>query len=82
MGARLGKLAGVNLDEGDTYFDPSKLVITDIRGGMEVVNVTPNELKILFNVRNSPKTTIKDVESYVRSVLEGLGLTCSLSKVR
>lgn len=80
LGARLGKLAGVNLDEGDTYFDPSKLVITDIRGGMEVVNVTPNELKILFNVRNSPKTTIKDVESYVRSVLEGLEFDLQLKQ--
>lgn len=72
LGARLGELAGVNLDEGDAHFDPSKLVITDIRGGMEVVNVTPSDLKILFNVRNSPKTTIHDVESYVRKVLQGL----------
>lgn len=78
LGARLGELAGVNLDKGDAHFEPSKLVITDIRGGMEVVNVTPNELKILFNVRNSPQTTKEDVQSYVRKVLEGLDFTLEL----
>lgn len=78
LGARLGDLAGVNLDKGDAHFDPSKLVITDIRGGMQVVNVTPNDLSILFNVRNSPQTTKDDVESYVRKVLEGLDFTLEL----
>ena len=78
LGARLGKLAGVNLDKGDVHFDPSKLVITDIRGGMEVVNVTPNELKILFNVRNSPQTTKEDVQSYVHKVLQGLDFDLQL----
>ena len=34
----LVKLAGVDLDKGDEHFAPSKLVITDIRGGYEVVN--------------------------------------------
>ncbi|MGI0406413.1 succinyl-diaminopimelate desuccinylase [Helicobacter himalayensis] len=72
LGARLGKLAGVNLDNGDGDFEPSKLVITDIRGGLEVTNVTPNEVKILFNVRNSPQTSLERVESYVREVCEGL----------
>jgi len=51
----LASIAGVNLDDGDDYFAPSKLVITDIRAGMEVTNVTPGELKMMFNVRNSTK---------------------------
>jgi len=76
----LEKLAGVNLDEGDENFAPSQMVITDIRGGMEVTNVTPGELKIMFNVRNSTKTTQDDVRLHVESVLEGLDYTLELTQ--
>ena len=65
-------LAGFNLDEGDSNFSPSKIVITDIRGGLELSNVTPNSLKIMFNVRNSPKTSLDDVKNYVESLCAGL----------
>ncbi len=58
-------IAGVNLDEGDDFFAPSKFVITDIRAGMEVTNVTPGKLKLMFNVRNSTKTTKEDIEQFV-----------------
>jgi succinyl-diaminopimelate desuccinylase len=77
---RLAKLAGVDLDEGDENFAPSKLVITDIRGGMEVTNVTPGELKIMFNVRNSAATSKEDVEAYVREVLAGLDYELTLTQ--
>lgn len=72
LGSRLGLLAGVNLDEGNEYFEPSKLVMTDIRGGMEVVNVTPQNLKIMFNVRNSPLSNESSIRTYIESVLEGI----------
>ncbi len=68
----LPKIAGINLDNGDDYFSPSKLVITDIRGGMKVTNVTPNELEIMFNVRNSTNTTKEDVENFIHQNLKGL----------
>jgi len=61
----LPNVAGVNLDNGDDYFSPSKLVITDIRAGMEVTNVSPGLLKMMFNIRNSTKTTVEDVESFI-----------------
>jgi succinyl-diaminopimelate desuccinylase len=32
---------------------------------MEVTNVTPGKLKMMFNVRNSTKTNIEDVEHFV-----------------
>lgn len=68
----LPRIAGIDLDNGDEYFAPSKLVITDIRGGMKVTNVTPNDLQIMFNVRNSTNTTRDDVESFIDKNLEGL----------
>ena len=76
----LDKLAGVNLDEGDDDFAPSKMVITDIRGGMEVTNVTPGELKIMFNVRNSTKTTQESVRLHVEEVLKGLDFELKLTQ--
>jgi len=68
----LGYIAGHDLDNGDENFAPSKLVITDIRAGMEVTNVTPHELNMMFNVRNSTKTTKEDVDKYIKKVFEGL----------
>lgn len=65
----LSKIAGWNLDHGNAEFGPSKLVVTDIRGGLEVVNVTPNELKIMFNVRNSTNTSLEDLCQYLENLL-------------
>lgn len=76
----LDKLAGVNLDQGDNDFAPSKMVVTDIRGGMEVTNVTPNSLKLMFNVRNSTKTTKDDVMMHVANSLEGVEYTLEMKQ--
>lgn len=61
----LAKIAGYNLDDGDDYFSPSKLIITDIRAGMQVTNVTPDKLDLMFNVRNSTKTNQEDIKKYI-----------------
>ncbi len=76
----LPKIAGIDLDEGDEHFAPSKLVITDIRSGMEVTNVTPGELKLMFNVRNSTATTLESVERYIREVFDGLNYELELDQ--
>ena len=76
----LPHMAGVNLDEGDENFAPSQFVITDIRAGMEVTNVTPGKLKMMFNVRNSTKTTIEDVEAFVDKYFHEMDYTLTLSQ--
>ncbi len=73
-------MAGVNLDDGDEYFDPSQFVITDIRSGMEVTNVTPGKLKMMFNVRNSTKTSVGDVEDFVHRCFSGMKYDLTLSQ--
>lgn len=80
LGAKLGALAGVDLDSGDEHFSPSKLVVTDIRGGIEAVNVTPANLKIMFNIRNSTRTHLKDIEAYIKKTLDGLKYTLELKQ--
>ncbi|MDA7817769.1 succinyl-diaminopimelate desuccinylase [Sulfurimonas sp.] len=76
----LSGMAGVNLDNGDEFFSPSKFVITDIRSGMEVTNVTPNELKMMFNVRNTTLTTQKEVTEFVAKHLDGLDYDLRLTQ--
>jgi succinyl-diaminopimelate desuccinylase len=76
----LEKIAGVNLDSGDENFAPSKIVLTDIRGGMEVTNVTPDNLKIMFNVRNNTKTSKDDVKRYIDEVFSGLDYSLRLEQ--
>ncbi len=73
-------MAGENLDNGDEFFSPSKFVITDIRSGMQVTNVTPNELKMMFNVRNTTLTTQKEVIAFVESHLGGLDYELKLTQ--
>lgn len=76
----LGDMAGVNIDDGDEFFSPSKFVVTDIRSGMEVTNVTPNELKMMFNVRNTTLTTQKEVRAFVEEHLRDLDYELKLTQ--
>ena len=76
----LGDMAGVNIDDGDEFFSPSKFVVTDIRSGMQVTNVTPNELKMMFNVRNTTITTQKEVRLFVDKHLNTLDYDLKLTQ--
>ncbi len=76
----LPQIAGVNLDNGDENFSPSQFVITDIRAGMEVTNVTPGKLKMMFNVRNSTKTDIKSVENFVNQHFNEMDYVLTLNQ--
>ncbi|WP_300367110.1 succinyl-diaminopimelate desuccinylase [Hydrogenimonas sp.] len=76
----LPHIAGVDLDEGDAFFAPSKFVITDIRAGMEVTNVTPGKLKMMFNVRNNTKTTKEDIETFVDGYFKDMNYLLSITQ--
>ncbi|MBD3841659.1 MAG: succinyl-diaminopimelate desuccinylase [Campylobacterales bacterium] len=76
----LPQIAGYNLDHGDEFFSPSKLVLTDIRSGMEVTNVTPNDLKLMFNVRNSTKTDQEKIKNFIDEKFQGLNYTLKLTQ--
>jgi succinyl-diaminopimelate desuccinylase len=80
LAPRLANMAGVDLDNGDEFFSPSKFVITDIRAGMQVTNVTPNELKMMFNVRNTTITGQKEVTAFVAKHLDGLDYELKLTQ--
>jgi succinyl-diaminopimelate desuccinylase len=76
----LHKIAGVDLDSGDEFFAPSKFVVTDIRAGMEVTNVTPGELKMMFNVRNNTHTTKEDIKNFIHKYFKDMNYTLELKQ--
>ncbi len=80
IAAILPYLAGINLDNGDENFAPSQFVITDIRAGMEVTNVTPGKLKMMFNVRNSTKTDKKDIIDFVHKYFKEMDYSLILNQ--
>jgi succinyl-diaminopimelate desuccinylase len=76
----LSEIAGHELDNGDDNFAPSKIVLTDIRSGMKVTNVTPNNLHLMFNVRNSTKTTKESVKNFIDEKFNGLEYELKLTQ--
>lgn len=76
----LSEIAGAFLDQGDEYFAPSQIVITDIRAGIETTNVSPGKLKMMFNVRNSTRTDKDAIERFFSQKLEGLSYTLKLDQ--
>ena len=76
----LPQIAGYNLDNGDEFFSPSKFVITDIRAGMQVTNVTPDKLNMMFNVRNSTKTTQETIKKFISEKFAGLNYSLKLTQ--
>lgn len=74
FGGFLTDVAGKDLDGGDEHFAPSKFVVTDLRAGYEVTNLTPGNLSMMFNVRNSTQTSKEDIESFVKNTLNKYGI--------
>ncbi len=66
----LPNLANAVLDNGDIYFAPSRLVITDIKGGYGKHNVIPSEVEILFNIRNGVSTDVERAKSFIEQAME------------
>jgi succinyl-diaminopimelate desuccinylase len=45
-----------------------------------VTNVTPNSLEMMFNVRNSTKTTTIEIESFIKEHFEEMDYTLTLDQ--
>ncbi|GHV03700.1 succinyl-diaminopimelate desuccinylase [Campylobacterota bacterium] len=82
LGRVLGKLSGVCLDEGDEYFEPSRLAVSDLRGGYELTNLTPDSVKLMFNVRNSTATNEASVRSYIEGALQAAAIKSYELKIK
>ncbi len=76
----LAKIAGANLDNGNEFFEPSKIVITNLSAGIGASNVTPADFTISLNLRNSPLTTKEDLERFLKECLDGLNYELKINQ--
>lgn len=76
----LDKLSNIPLDSGDENFSESRIIITDIRAGLEVTNVTPSVLKLMFNVRNNPLTNKDLIEKYIHALFLNISYSLELKQ--
>ncbi|MDR1451419.1 MAG: succinyl-diaminopimelate desuccinylase [Helicobacteraceae bacterium] len=67
-------LSGAQLDDGDDFFAPSRLIFSDIRGGYEKTNLTPASVKLTFNVRNSTHTTERSLRAFMENALKNASI--------
>lgn len=66
----LADLSALRLDEGNAYFPPSSLQITQLHAGTGAGNVIPGELQCQFNVRYSSEITHDQIIQQIETLLK------------
>lgn len=69
-GPLLAALGQLRFDDGDDYFPPTRLQISNVQAGTGADNVTPGELCILFNIRNNPNSPSEQLEADLRQLID------------
>jgi succinyl-diaminopimelate desuccinylase len=81
--AALGELTALTLDDGNNWFQPSNLEITDIEVGNPAVNVIPARAKARLNIRFNDMQQGQALVDRVRAIVErhapGAQLTARIS---
>jgi succinyl-diaminopimelate desuccinylase len=75
----LAELAATEWDRGDEYFPPTTWQVSNIHAGTGATNVVPGELKVLFNFRFSPASTVEDLKTRLKTILDRHGLDYALA---
>lgn len=66
----LAELASLVWDEGNEYFPPTSFQMSNVQAGTGANNVIPSELRVLFNFRFSPESTVDELKGGVCAVLD------------
>jgi succinyl-diaminopimelate desuccinylase len=74
----LAELTASEWDRGDEYFPPTTFQVSNLHAGTGATNVIPGELRVLFNFRFSPASTVEGLKSRVQSILDRHGLDYAL----
>jgi succinyl-diaminopimelate desuccinylase len=74
----LAALTEVKWDNGNEYFPPTSLQISNINSGTGATNVIPGQLAVMFNFRFCTEQTAAGLRSAVVEHLERAGLTFDL----
>ena len=74
----LHALASEVWDEGNEFFPPTSLQISNINGGTGATNVIPGELEVQFNFRFSTELTDTELRERTETILDDHGLDYSI----
>jgi succinyl-diaminopimelate desuccinylase len=75
----LAELAAIEWDRGNEYFPPTSFQISNIHAGTGASNVIPGELKVSFNFRFSPESTVDALKQGLHAVLDRHGLEFTIA---
>ena len=65
-------------DEGNDYFPPTSMQVSNIHAGTGVTNVIPGELEMVFNFRYSTESSQESLETRTEAILKKHGLRFEL----
>lgn len=68
-GALLAALGQLAFDDGDEWFPPTRLQISNLRAGTGADNVTPGALEIWFNLRNNPNSPAERLKQSIEALI-------------
>jgi succinyl-diaminopimelate desuccinylase len=74
----LAELTASEWDRGNEYFPPTTFQVSNVQAGTGATNVIPGELRVLFNFRFSPASTVESLKSRVQTILDRHGLDYAL----
>jgi succinyl-diaminopimelate desuccinylase len=75
----LAELAAIEWDSGDEYFPPTTWQVSNINAGTGATNVIPGEVRVLFNFRFSPASTVEVLKARIDEILSRHGLEYSIA---
>lgn len=77
--AMLTELVSTTWDQGNEFFQPTSLQISNIHAGTGAGNVIPGDLQILFNFRYSPEITAEVLKQKIVDLLQKHDLKFTLT---
>ena len=61
-------------DEGNAFFPPTSMQVSNINGGTGVTNIIPGEVEVVFNFRFSTEVSDDELRQRTASILQAHGL--------
>ncbi len=74
----LQALTSERWDEGNEFFPPTSLQVSNIHGGTGATNVIPGEVQVVFNFRFSTAVTETELRKRTESILQRFALNFSI----
>jgi succinyl-diaminopimelate desuccinylase len=68
--AALAELTAARWDEGNEYFPPTTLQISNIHAGSGAANVIPGSMEVQFNFRFATASTVDDLKARVHAIFD------------